>query len=136
MSIAKKPLKPSDFAVSADGSRNLRYFFCVRRAASIVWAVQHLRALQTSTANFLSIPCGVRGLFYHVPVQIGCAVLPPDRSPLPQVLLRSIDGAMCFGLGSRIADRFGVLNRPASRHQLMHKCRLPLGFDSRIGQSP
>src|ERR1700759_2072614 len=53
-----------------------------------------LRHLPSS--DFL-IPCRVRGVLHHLPVQVGCAVFPAYRTALPQSLLHPIDSAMGFG---------------------------------------
>jgi hypothetical protein len=49
-------------------------------------------------------------------------------------LFCDIDCAMCLSFRTMSPGRFGVLYHLAS-HQVMHKCRLALGADSRIGQS-
>jgi hypothetical protein len=43
---------------------------------------------------------------------------------------------MRFSFVLPITGEFGVLGRSASRHQVVHKRRLPLRIDFRIGQSP
>jgi hypothetical protein len=55
-----------------------------------------------------------------VPIEIGRAVVPPDRPALAQAAFRLVDGAMSGGFRFRIAGGPCFLHRAAGIHEFLH----------------
>jgi hypothetical protein len=64
-------------------------------------------------------PLSIRRVFSHMPIQVRCAVRPPNGTALPELIFYQFNSPPGFFAADAVANTHGCALLPARAHQLI-----------------